>query len=385
MPLAVWVALGSLAGFVAPYPRSVEWQRAVAAAPLPLALWIVAAPSQPAIVLFTATVCYLWKPTAVQASGRPHASTVFGAVLVWFLHFLASVWVVAYNFVPFGGALMRERSHAHLLVLAGLVGIAAFLKPILPGKKPEPGYVRRQYYVIGLCLLIVLLPIGFVRLQRHLQVPYTAARQARASQQQVRSMIWAVHFGYDNFGRSSFDAIERVIRDNNVNVVGLLESDLSRPFTDNWDVVDHLASRLGMHSDFGPSTFNNTWGCALLSVFPIVRVERWMLPSPGGELACILDATLEVRGKRVRVVVTHFGNTRDVLDRQLQTDAVAELLRRAPPAVPYLFLGYLTNHPYSPHYNQLVQAGWIDSAPDVMNRWCQYIFYRGLKLQKFFR
>lgn len=141
-----------------------------------------------------------------------------------------------------------------------------------------------------------------------------------------------------------------------------------------------------MYSDFGPSTLNNTWGCALLSVYPILHVERWMLPSPEGELACILDATLDLgSGKRVNVIVTHFGNHRDVLDRQLQTEEVAALLRRAAPTAPHLFLGYLTNAPYSPHYNMLVEAGWKDSAPSELRRWCQYIFFRGLSLKSFRR
>jgi hypothetical protein len=58
--------------------------------------------------------------------------------------------------------------------------------------------------------------------------------------------------------------------------------------------VDFLSNRLGLFSDFGPSTLNNTWGCALLSAYPIVHVERWMLSSPEGELSCVLDARLHL-------------------------------------------------------------------------------------------
>jgi hypothetical protein len=54
--------------------------------------------------------------------------------------------------------------------------------------------------------------------------------------------------------------------------------------------------------------------------------------------------------------VTHFGNHRDVLDRELQTQEVAALLKRANKDTPYLFLGYLTNKPYSHHYNVLTQV-----------------------------
>jgi hypothetical protein len=99
----------------------------------------------------------------------------------------------------------------------------------------------------------------------------------------------------------------------------------------------------------------------------------------------LIDATLNVNGTHVHVLVTHFGNHRDALDRDLQTKEVAAMLQRAKPSVPHIYLGYLTNRPYSQHYNELVEAGWIDTAPSVLNRWCQYIFYRGLKFEKFWR
>lgn len=39
-----------------------------------------------------------------------------------------------------------------------------------------------------------------------------------------------------------------------------------------------------------------------------------ILPSPQGELACLIDADLEVNGTLVNVLVTHFGNTEDEID-----------------------------------------------------------------------
>lgn len=379
---SIVVMLSTLAGLICPSFWHPVIERAFALLPLASAYVMLVTQSKWAVALFMFSFVRLWFPVASLAGERSLPLTMGMSILFWFVHFLGTVWTVAYNFVPVAGEWTREKTWLHLLIAAGLAGFASLVHG---PQRPDRHIRTRHMFAFVFAALLLMTPIVWMRFREANEVKYRAKSAAKNGDGSVRGMVWAVHFGYDNFGRNSFEDIERIIRDANVNVVGLLESDLARPFNENWDLVDWLSHRLGMNADYGISTLNNTWGCALLSTYPIIQSHRILLPSPQGELACLIDATLDVRGTPVHVFVTHFGNYRDFLDRELQAKEVADMLRRAPSNSSHLYLGYLTNKPYSPHYNMLTSAGWIDSAPNEMNRWCQYIFYRGLELQKFFR
>lgn len=199
----------------------------------------------------------------------------------------------------------------------------------------------------------------------------------------INGMIWNIHFGYDNFGRNNFYGIADAIRQRKINVLGILESDTTRPITANIDVVEFLAEHLNMYSDFGPSTAKNTWGCGLLSAYPIEKLERIVLPSPEGELACLIDAVITVDGQPVSVIVTHFGNTEDVLDRKLQTEGLAQAAAQTP--YPAVVLSYITDKPHSENYNYILSVGGLKDTTTDLKRYCEYIFYKGLELVDFYR
>ena len=112
--------------------------------------------------------------------------------------------------------------------------------------------------------------------------------------------------------------IEQLIREAELDVVGLLESDLQRMIMGNRDTTQYLAEELGMWVDYGPGPDKHTWGSALLSKFPIVNSTHHLLPSPDGELAPAIHATLDCYGELVDVVVFHSGQEEDPEDRRLQ-------------------------------------------------------------------
>jgi len=108
----------------------------------------------------------------------------------------------------------------------------------------------------------------------------------------------------------------------------------------------------------------------LLSVWPILRSNRVVMPSPEGELACLIDADLDVYGTSVNVIVAHFGNTEDTLDLKLQANYLADLVAAKKDSFsPTFFIGYLTMGPYSSRYTQLMKAGFKDTS-NSLDRYC---------------
>lgn len=166
-----------------------------------------------------------------------------------------------------------------------------------------------------------------------------------------------------------------------LDIIGLLETDLYRPCFGQRDLTRLIVEELGYHVDLGPGPNSHTWGAALLSKFPIINSTHHLLPSPHGELAPAIEAVLDVYGTEVTVVVSHNGQEETPLDRELQSKALARIMSSARPR-PVIFLGYVVTKPHAERpapYKYLVEDGLMnDVDKEDTDRWCQYIFYRGL-------
>ena len=95
--------------------------------------------------------------------------------------------------------------------------------------------------------------------------------------------------------------------------------------------------RMRLVSMHGDSLLLET-GCVLISKYPILRSSHHLLPSPHGELAPAIHATLDVYGVEVDVVVAHNGQEEDPLDRELQSKELGRIMVSRWPT-PTIFLG----------------------------------------------
>ncbi|KAI9723712.1 MAG: hypothetical protein M1812_001012 [Candelaria pacifica] len=320
-------------------------------------------------------------PILINSAVQHLPATTFGlGFLVYVVMILAHVWVVAYAFVP-GGPIMREHTDwvmtaTMLLLGAGIYSATASATSRSNGrsKKFPTAQRHRSYYVyvlVGLQLLSA--SIAYLRFPSYDYTPY------HKEEKLVTTGIWTVHFSLDNDMWTSERRMRDVIKELEIDVIGLLETDLQRIIMGNRDTTQFLAEDLGMYVDYGPGPNKHTWGAALLSKFPILNSTHHLLPSPVGELAPAIHATLDMYGEHIDVVVFHSGQEEDPEDRRLQSEYLSKLMGDSPR--PLILLSYLVTKPQEGNYNNYVseKSKMRDIDASDWDRWCEYILYKGLK------
>lgn len=300
--------------------------------------------------------------------------------LVYNIMVLAHVWVVAYAFVP-GGPLMREHTDWVMTAMVLLICAGVYAVPKPKGRsesrtrstKQGPQRLQSYYFYVLVALELLAVSVSYLRFPTNDYTPYHTEDKV------ITAGIWTIHFSLDNDMWSSERRIRDLVKELEVDVIGFLESDLQRIIMGNRDTTQFLAENLGMYVDFGPGPNKHTWGAALLSKFPILNSTHHLLPSPVGELAPAIHATLDAYGEQVDVIVFHSGQEEDPEDRRLQSEYLAKMMRESPR--PTILLSYLVVKPLEGNYHTYVgeKSGMRDIDPMDSDRWCEYILYKGIK------
>ncbi len=318
---------------------------------------------------------------ALIISAAPHGPTAFGLGFLFYnLLVLAHVWVVAYAFVP-GGPFFREHTNWIMTAIVLLIGAGVsnlpkrekVAKARSRSGKPSPNRAMSYYVYILMFLELLAVSISYLRFPTNDYVPH------HKDEKVITAGIWTIHFSIDNDMWSSERRIRDLVKELEVDVVGFLETDLQRIIMGNRDTTQFIAEDLGMYVDVGPGPNKHTWGAALLSKFPIVNSTHHLLPSPVGELAPAIHATLNCYGELIDVIVYHGGQEEDVEDRRQQSEYLAKLMGDSPR--PLILLSYLVMKPLEGNYLTFVseKSGMKDIDSSDWDRWCEYILYKGIK------
>ncbi|KGK39540.1 hypothetical protein CAS74_002940 [Pichia kudriavzevii] len=325
-------------------------------------------------MIYTFWLTYVSQICFEQLSGYYDniAKVMFAALSVTTILVLMHVWVVAYAFVP-GGPLLRERTD---IVLGSSVLLIAMFVYGLKGIELNHIKVKKHISKFNNIIVSLLFLSGIIAFNRF---QYSVPKPYHPKSRLVTAGIWTIHFGLDNDMWASEYRMRDLIRDAELDVVGLLESDTERIIMGNRDLTQRIAEELNMYADFGPGPNKHTWGAALLSKFPILNSTHHLLPSPVGELAPAIHATLDMYGTLVDVVVFHSGQEEDEEDRRLQSLELQRIMGSSDR--PMILLSYLVTTPHEGNYHTYVseESGMHDIDVTDDDRWCEYILYKKMK------
>jgi endonuclease/exonuclease/phosphatase family metal-dependent hydrolase len=190
----------------------------------------------------------------------------------------------------------------------------------------------------------------------------STAESPNPPDREIRVMSFNIHHGVGIDGQLDLQRIADLVRDNEVDVVGLQEVD--RHWSERSDFVDQaswLARELKMHVVYGanldrdplqPGQPRRQYGTAILSKQPILNWDNTFLPQyEGHEQRGLLRARIVLRGVPVQVYNTHLQHN-DANERIEQTAAVKELIGTPDDSV--VLVGDLNATPDAPEIATLV-------------------------------
>lgn len=139
-------------------------------------------------------------------------------------------------------------------------------------------------------------------------------------------------------GRHDAHRVAAVIRELRADAVALQEVD-SRPLAEGAvDQLAYLAESTGMQAISGPTLQHRSgsYGNALLTRLPRLRVDRIDLSAPGREARGVLDVDLDLGRWTLRVLATHLGLS--WRERRMQVRRLVQLIE-VPEAPATVLLG----------------------------------------------
>ncbi|MBN2157029.1 MAG: endonuclease/exonuclease/phosphatase family protein [Candidatus Lokiarchaeota archaeon] len=170
----------------------------------------------------------------------------------------------------------------------------------------------------------------------------------------LKIMTYNIQQGANNTGDKNFDAQLALIMEIDPDIIGLQESDTTKINTGNTDVVGYFAEKLDYYLYYGPKSVMQTYGCAILSRYPIQNFYSFYTYGDEDEIGSVFCEV--VVGTRIfNVFVNHpAGSAEAKLAHTVAMLSLADELENV------VLMGDFNWRENTPYY-ALVNASYVDT------------------------
>ena len=169
-------------------------------------------------------------------------------------------------------------------------------------------------------------------------------------------MTFNIQQGRNASGDRNYDSQLELIKRWDPDIIGLQECDPTRVSGGNLDVVRYFADKLNMYSYYGPNTVTNTYGCAILSKFPISNALSFYMYSDEEQIGSA-QAQITIGSEIFNVFVNHPSGAQET--KILQQE---QMLERVVGLNDVIFMGDFNFRKTTVQYNMttaLLNDSWV--------------------------
>ncbi len=241
------------------------------------------------------------------------------ASLFFLLMIFAVIFTTVWDYIPLIGPFFRDMYWFVFLIIG--LGICLPVRLVKKQTLIFNTLKKSAKFKIKLVGIIVLLTGATITSAIILELPHKTPTRSR---DYIKILSYNIQQGYDEDGNKNFEGQLQVIKEEDPDIIGLVESDFCRISSGNTDIVRLIANELDLYSYYGPKTVTGNFGLALLSKYPIKNAKTFYMYSIGEQTATI-EAQIEIKGETYNIYVTHLGNYEDPSQRSQQITVLNRL------------------------------------------------------------
>ena len=190
--------------------------------------------------------------------------------------------------------------------ISAILGICALLSaslkyiPSTEEKIKDEGMknLPKKFIPLYLMTVLLLVPILLILPPKNSEYPFKGELP-------VRIMNYNIRAGFNVKGYLDLEEIARIIEGNGADIVTLQEVTRGWVINGSVDNLEWLAGRLGMHYFFMPA-FDDVWGNAILSKYPMKILKKGFLPKAGAiQRRSYIFVNVEIPGENINIFCTH--------------------------------------------------------------------------------